>query len=381
LLHVLLDSCIYRSDRKRNRPAFRRLTRLAKASKLQLHVPAYVKGEVVSQQQYDIAENLAKLKTLADAILRTTEEGELTKASRDIEQIANDIGSRADDLLANDFQTWLADVKAIEHAVQPEHAARVTEAYFAGGPPFRAPKNRQDFPDAFIWQTALDLVKEHGELTVVSSDGRLRAAAEEHDHMEGYETLDKFIESSECQDALEELTVDERVTTNLEHAKQLLPKVKDELLHRMGPDLVHELAGKEIRHRSIPEDNNEARILMVDEPQNVALGFENLEYYGDADIGIPFTATVECLLNYRIYKADYYSLDDEKHVSIDDWSDHYFDAEEYYDIRVKGEIDIIIDPELLKEKDLSDEDIQNIIKSSDINIEVNDFGINEPGSD
>ena len=380
MLHVLLDSCIYRSDRKRIRSAFRVLTRLAAASKLQLHVPAYVKGEVLSQQQHEIDEHIAKIKAAADAMRRITEEAQLTTASHEIEKIANEIRSQAPGLLSSDFQTWLGDIKAIEHPVQPDYGERVTEAYFAGEAPFRAPKAYQDFPDAFIWQTALDLVKEHGELIIVSSDGRLRTAAEDQAQMEAYDTLDRFIESSECKDALEELTTNELVTENLERVKQRLPNTKDELVHRMENDLVNELAEKHVRHWSIPEDNHEAMILMVGAPKNVEFAYDKLAYYGEADIGIPFTAAVECLLNYRIYKTDYYSLSDDKQVSVDEWNDHYFDAEEYYEIDVEGEIAILIGPDDLKEQNLTDDDLENIIKSADMNTEVHKIGVSEPSN-
>ncbi len=378
MLHVLLDSCIYRSDRKRNKPAFRVLTRLAQASKLQVHVPACVKGEVVSQQQHDMSEHLAKIKAVSDAMLRITDDAQLTTASRDIEKIATDIATRASDLLATEFKNWMGTVKAIEHSVHPEHGARVVEAYFKGEPPFRAPKARDDFPDAFIWQTALDLVKAHGELTIVSADGRLRAVAEEHNQMDAYHSLESFIDDSECQDALEELTIDEAVTKNLERIRQLLPNTKDEFVHRMENDLVNELAEKHVHHWSIPEDNHEAIISMVGGPENVEFSYDKLAYYGDADIGIPFTATVECLLNYRIYKSDYYALSEEKHVSVDEWNNHYFDAEEYYQIIVQGELAIIIDLDHLKQDDLSDQDLEDIIKSADMTIEAREIEVSDP---
>jgi hypothetical protein len=36
--HVLINSCIYRADRKRNKPAFRALTRLARTGVLELNI-------------------------------------------------------------------------------------------------------------------------------------------------------------------------------------------------------------------------------------------------------------------------------------------------------------------------------------------------------
>jgi hypothetical protein len=66
MLHVLIDSCIYRADRKRNKPAFRAVARLARAGSLQVHIPTYVKDEVVSQQQRDVRDQITKLAAAAD---------------------------------------------------------------------------------------------------------------------------------------------------------------------------------------------------------------------------------------------------------------------------------------------------------------------------
>ena len=44
-MHVLIDSCIYRGDPKRDKPPFRAIVRLAKARTLHRHIPAFVRGE------------------------------------------------------------------------------------------------------------------------------------------------------------------------------------------------------------------------------------------------------------------------------------------------------------------------------------------------
>lgn len=87
VIHVLIDSCIYRTDRKRNKPAFRAVLRLACAGSLQLHIPAYVKGEVLCQQQRDIREQLGKLRGAADTILRTTTQTDLLAHAEEVVRI------------------------------------------------------------------------------------------------------------------------------------------------------------------------------------------------------------------------------------------------------------------------------------------------------
>ena len=84
MLDVLIDSCIYRADRKRSKSSFRIIARLARAGKLRVHVPTYVKNEVISQQQEDVGKHIGELKSTAEGILRITGAAILTKFSQDI---------------------------------------------------------------------------------------------------------------------------------------------------------------------------------------------------------------------------------------------------------------------------------------------------------
>jgi len=377
MIHLLIDSCIYRADRKRNKPAFRAVLRLARTGKLQLHVPAYVKGEVVTQQQRDIREQLSKLRGAAEAILRTTAQADLCAHAEDVVRTAGSMHARADGLIAAELQSWMTDARAVEHPVQPEHGPRVAASYFGGQQPFRASKHRDDFPDAFIWETALDLVREHGALAVVSTDGRLYQAADEHEQMEAYETLDEFIEDDDIQNALDDLTP-QLVATNIERIKKLLPTMQDHLVHSLGNDIVNELAGKTVKHEAIPEDNHEATIMMVGGPENVAFNFTETDHYGDAEIGIPFTATVECELNYAIYKGDYYSLPDTEDINIGERNEHYFDADQDYTINIEGYITVMIDPSELESDELSDQDLRDLINDADTSTELTSVDVSVP---
>jgi hypothetical protein len=81
-MHVLIDSNIYRGDRKRNKPAFRAILRLAKAGKLHLHVPFFVKAEVLSQLQNDVRSEINKIRSAAHEILSLTTEANLKGQAR-----------------------------------------------------------------------------------------------------------------------------------------------------------------------------------------------------------------------------------------------------------------------------------------------------------
>jgi len=134
----------------------------------------------------------------------------------------------------------------------PDHGERVAAAYFAGTAPFGDKKVRTDLPDSFIWETAIDFVSEHGEISVISADGRLRTAAEKHAVMTVYKSLE-VISTDTCQEALDELIASEAISENIDCIKELLPDMIGMLKDNLDQGIVNELAWKTVRHHAIPD--------------------------------------------------------------------------------------------------------------------------------
>ena len=108
-MHVLIDSCIYRADRKRNKPAFRAIIRLAKAGRLQLHVPYFVKGEILTQEQQDTREEIGKIKGAATTLVRISNEPTLHQHAERLVTTANEMAERGGDRIAAALEEWIAE--------------------------------------------------------------------------------------------------------------------------------------------------------------------------------------------------------------------------------------------------------------------------------
>jgi hypothetical protein len=196
--------------------------------------------------------------------------------------------------------------------------------------------------------------------------------------MTAYKSLDDFIASDACQDALTEL-IPAVIAENVERIKQLLPGVMDTLQSNLDNGIIDELAWKKVKHEAIRDDNNEAIIISVGAAENVEFKFDETEHFSDADLGIPFTTTVDCLLNYTLYKGDYAALPDEEDVSISEWNDHYFDAEQNFTVSAGGYLNLMIDTALLEKDDLTDDELQEIIEEADNSVEVTERSVSMPG--
>ena len=125
----------------------------------------------------------------------------------------------------DEFEGWLKDLNAAESAMTIEDTQVAFDAYFEGKPPFKKIKSREDIPDAFIWQAVKRLAKTYKELHFIVADKTLRAAAEALDGITAYATLDEFVQTEECQAALEEISTAEkraRIEGRLEHSQKAL---------------------------------------------------------------------------------------------------------------------------------------------------------------
>jgi hypothetical protein len=386
MLHVVVDTSIYRADPKRKKTAFRALTRLGRGHKIQLHIPHYVKREFLSQQCAAIAEAINAIERGAGDILRKSDQKKLEAYGRKTSKNARELLKDAEALANEEFSQWVRDTHAIEHPIDPAHAQRVTDDYFSGAPPFTSAKHRQDLPDSFIWQTALDLSRKHSPLHVIAADGAIYDSASQNNRMTPHKTLESFIQTPVCQTALKEL-MDKFVATNVERVKAELHRAHAGLAHMVERDIVNALHGRTVYDSRIPDDNNEAMILSVGAPGNLTFDFLGVEYYGASELGVPFTTAVECMLSYAIFKADYVTMSEQKtkHISIGELNDHYFDAEEDYTVDVSGILSLTLDIERLQDDDLTDNDIDDLINDADDEVEILETEIsgyaNDPGGD
>ena len=208
---------------------------------------------------------------------------------------------------------------------------------------------------------------------VIVNDGAVhKAASEKSILITAHKTLEDFIKAPAFQQALKEQT-QETVAANIEHLKAALPNQEKYLAEILEDQIVHELSGTTVQHRSIPDDNHEGVVITVglDSPE-VNFDFATVGYYGANELAIDFDASVECSLNYAIFKADYYALPEDKmdRISIGERNEHYFDADEDYTIEIKGVLSIKFEGRRLEDDNLTDEDVEDIILQAEYDVEV-----------
>ena len=378
MIHVVLDTSIFTSDRKRYSGPFRALMRLCKGKKVQLHVPYFVKNEFVTQQEEAIRTHLKAIREAAEEIRIVTGEEKIAEYAGSQKIQSKALRDDSLKLLTKEFDKWLKDVLAIEYPVGVSDGIGVSEDYFNGELPFKSRKNRKDFPDAFVWQTILQVAKKEKTLHVVANDSGIYDAAKKAKGMVPYKTLAEFVDSNECQAALAALDK-QAVTTNAKHAGSLLKGVFNRLELMMTTKIVNALDGKDVLDDRIPNDSGDARVFGVNEDyERIEFDFDSVNYYGEGEIGVPFDIILpNCTVSYAIQKGEYYMLSykRQKLISVDELNEQFFDAEEEFTLQATGTLLIKLDVKRLRDENISKDGLRALYEDAEYSLDVDEVNI------
>lgn len=238
------------------------------------------------------------------------------------------------------------------------------EAYFCGASPLTKVKDRNDIPDSFIVQSINKLSKQHSNLVVIAEDEKVRKAFDTIVDIKSYSQLSDFLKSEEIQDKLKDIDL----IADLPAILDAVLKFEDSsgvLASEISNKIGDYICGETITDSSIPDDNNEAHISQFGDVDSITLDMDGLTYYGSGNIGVPFEVEMYVYAYYYIFKADYYSL--ENQPSVSEHNDHYFEAEEEFLVKINGVASVMFDRD-----PLDFEDFSNTIKPKTLEIDTID---------
>ena len=359
MLHIVIDTSIYRTDPWRKKAAFKAVERLAKADKLKLHVPYFVKEELISFARSEYENHVDKLQ---QEISRLQQKPLSKKLTNQLNKFRGQFETIKDDLTRfpeTEISQWFKNVGANMHPISETHGVKVVSDYFEGVLPFRAKKNRDDFPDAFIWQVIADISEDTNKLYVIVGDKGLLNACQTRENITTFSTLDDFISSDVCKPLLRETTVSE----NLARLNSILPMTMILREQDIKTKIERSLQWFTVHSYQIPDDNNEAKISATYTPDFLEIDEAKIQYYGYGNFIVPFEASLIATLDYALFKADYYVLDEEKirSISISELNDHYFEVEEDYSLVIQGTLSISVTSPDLEKEQLSDSELEKLL--------------------
>ncbi len=322
---------------------------------IQVHLPHVVSEEWRTQHLEHLRKQFQKAHAaLSDLIAGGHLRGHSKfKALELAESVVASAASDVEHMSHQSLGELLDTLRATLLGVADDHGSRVIRAYFSGSTPFSGLKSRKDFPDAFAFEAIVDLkaAMPDGDLVVVTADKAFAAQLRALGNVSMVETLEALVESDRVEALTAEVALEARWRRELPSVIVAAQENQSDIPGQAFiASFIQKLVHHPVMHPSIPSDNNEAVVTMIDDPEDVAIDFMNAENYGPGVLRIPFSCTSHVLLDFPIYHSDAYSQID--NVSIQ-WGDHendkYFDAQAHATAHVEGYLILIL-------KDWTDEE-------------------------
>lgn len=175
--HVVIDTSMLRQMHFQH-PDFERLLLRSRKGLLKIYIPHIVLEE---ERTYLLAKLVENVEHIQGTLKKVTE-GLLAMLSHSLPRPSLDIWTK-DELARNSreiFDKFVAENKIEVLAISDTHTTNAWKRYFDCAPPFNPNQpreiRRQDIPDSWILEAALDLKGKQGRLCTLVADGKLRQA-------------------------------------------------------------------------------------------------------------------------------------------------------------------------------------------------------------
>lgn len=208
-MNVILDTNILHSEGLMS-VSMQRLLRLVKSGDLKIIIPEIVVNEFKSKKKDESKADLKQFDSIISSLVRKgvvpRSDYVLQKAREYIDNLISEVD--------NSFDKWVID-NAIEiYQISNISIETVFDNYFSGEGAFGSKKNREDIPDAVIYDGILRL-SEFRPLQFVVKDGTLNKAASNLPNVCCYSSLNELLELDLLQEKLSELDANDRQVTRI----------------------------------------------------------------------------------------------------------------------------------------------------------------------
>ena len=324
--------------------AFDRLQYLVSLDVVKVYLSHVVVREWASHLEASLRKSIEVSKSKVNDVIKDPCLSEIDRPEllNEVFDYLGELLPRASEISQSKMEGLLAQLQAQILPYENAQGTAIIDSYFNGFPPFRSKKSREDFPDAFILENAKDAIKEVGvPLHCIVADGPLKNALSSIEGIILHNSLRDFVQSEEVHRLASEKEQERTWAAIFERIQGFLSGAAKEVKGSLERLLLDKMPGEKIEHYQIPDDNNEAYISEIYEPENIELDWEAAESYGNGIVIIPFKCTVKVGIGFSVFRADAYEVPDEIWVDFQDpETHHYFDAGGEVMLDVSGTLEV-----------------------------------------
>lgn len=323
MIHLVLDSSIFRKSPRLDSPEFAVLSEMMEAEHVTLHVPYVVEKEIISTLKEHQNERLSSaISNITKALQYKPQGGKSQKLGLTLERLTEDLEELVAERVAA-WRLWMDQHGVVRHAITLEQSTNALEAYFNGNLPLKQPKSRKDIPDSFIFQQIVDLKKCYDKkLVVVVEDGALRNACESVSII-CWKDLLEFFTSPSVQEFFSEKIIRENDTNICEHVVGVVRARSNDIAAHLEQRLLSD-EYKALHGINFPGEDGEIYLTGINAPHSIEV--EEIEYIGKRIFIALIRAEIELMYEFSLPIFDAIELDREKY-STSPLNDHYSEVE------------------------------------------------------
>jgi hypothetical protein len=337
IMDIVLDTNVLFKDPYFKNTDMQQLISLAKKGIITLKIPNIVLNEFKTQRleeyrkaYYEYENKLNTIKTKSNSIneIMCLEKG-ISEFNSSRDNLIEGLNKRI-----NDF---LEKTKAKIIANSNGDLEKMLYMYFNGETPFKSIKSRQDIPDCLIY---LHQILNLENAIIICEDGELSNALKKTYKV--FSSIQDFLSTSQ------ELLAKEGYRIEKEKSDRIISILKikiNRIKNKIIKQLENELTDYRIINNTIRDDNHEGRIDETPSIEDIKLDINSINDDNNGFYSLDFECSFESLVEYFYFKSDYYCLDPEtmKNISITDWNDNYFEAQEDMQLFCSGKVSLEID--------------------------------------
>jgi PIN domain len=349
-LHVFIDASSMPRDLSRPNHAVEQLAELRSENLVQVHMSEIAAREWRSRLVDEFIKHVLEMQTALRKVKRQT----FAKALKHHKIITLLVDEKqrtiaeAEKAILTECEKLSTRLDILETKIDGKDAVGVFHDYFAGEAPFRAPKCRDDLPDAFILRAAKLIVARLGNepLLAVCYDQRLREALGKISGIKVFENLFGLYESECAKGAMQHLEL-ARVWNEKKEAVLAFLREHPERVEEVIDEFVTDtLQGYQFSDSAIPVDNSEAFISHAEGAEDIEVEWENAKGVGPGWLLVPFKFETDADLDLFVFRMDAFSMPKWIEVTIGDFeTDHYFEANANRRLKVSGELSFLFTKE------------------------------------
>ncbi|MEZ8097174.1 PIN domain-containing protein [Photobacterium swingsii] len=203
MIRILLDTNILHQEGLTS-TRFQILQRLIKSGFVNLIIPEIVIEEYKSKRVDQANEDFKKIQSAVDNLHRKTI---IDKDCFDVRQFSNFVASSINETNRR-VESWLDENQVTLVPISDTSIDDLFKSYFTGTGAFRNKKQREDIPDAVIYDCIMRLAV-NSELLVVAKDGVLIESIKNIDNVRVYKELSEVLDIPNLKEELAELNTNE----------------------------------------------------------------------------------------------------------------------------------------------------------------------------